>query len=969
LYDALGRITEVGQKPQSTAMTSSISRSQNSLSSWISAGGFVKQQITKTVYDLPVINTGVNDRLVQRNLRNRVSYTQYWDLESNPEWNSAVFYSYDIHGNVDTLLNDYGSSLHTATQNPMNLTGNRWKKIVYRYDLISGKVNHVAYQPNARDALYHRYVYDAENRLIQAEISKDSLYWERDAKYTYYRHGPLARTVIGEQKVQGLDYAYTLQGWLKAVNGTVMNPLYDMGKDGHNSNNVARDTFGFMLYYHDNDYTAIGEASRFKGLRARLIGTSSHRPLFNGNISAMAVNIGVLNKPVLYDYTYDQLNRLTAMDMFNGTNAAANLWDVPAGTFLPVVHYRERIAYDANGNITKYRRNASNGQHLMDSLSYYYKPGTNQLTYVRDSIPGYFYSDYYAEATGRRGHDIDNQFVNNYAYDSIGNLVRDSAEAIRLTVGGIKWNVYGKITEINKIDSGFYAFNAGRFKKINYYYDASGNRIGARYERYGGKPTYSTWYVRDASGNVMGVYSYTDSMRLSELHLYGSSRLGVLQPGINMQATVPTGVSMPQLDQTINQATFTRGNKFFELSNHLGNVLVTLSDKKRGVQNGSTGTVLHYLSIVKSAQDYYPFGMVMPLRQFTSGSSYRYGFNGKEEDDEVKGNGNQLDYGFRIYDPRLGRFLSVDPLAASYPWNSSYAFAENDVMRSVDIDGLEKKVVIHWIDKINDDGTLHISKTSISIDQNARFDGWGRPSAASKSSGSVFAVTETYYYFMSENKISKGKVLLENANVTDVNPPPSAQYDYTKNVMDKKAADDRKWAGLNPFKWLRITSRDIDAPDNAMTVEDVGMGMLAFTSIVGAPAMVKGMLKAEGVAVDGINGTVTKQRNGSFEGPGGMARLKYEKAPYHGTENGIMKSKAPADGQGALDGSLQVKETSPRRIGIDYTKNEFVVFDKTLDNIYHGHVRSWAELHQDMKNILIKNGMADSKGKVLTGTQ
>ncbi len=41
---------------------------------------------------------------------------------------------------------------------------------------------------------------------------------------------------------------------------------------------------------------------------------------------------------------------------------------------------------------------------------------------------------------------------------------------------------------------------------------------------------------------------------------------------------------------------------------------------------------------------------------------YRYGFNGKENDNEVKGEGNQQDYGFRIYDPRLGRFLSVDPL-------------------------------------------------------------------------------------------------------------------------------------------------------------------------------------------------------------------------------------------------------------------------------------------------------------------
>lgn len=68
---------------------------------------------------------------------------------------------------------------------------------------------------------------------------------------------------------------------------------------------------------------------------------------------------------------------------------------------------------------------------------------------------------------------------------------------------------------------------------------------------------------------------------------------------------------------------------------------------------------------------------------------YRYGFNGKENDNEVKGEGNQQDYGFRIYDPRLGRFLSVDPLTDEYPWYTPYQFAGNDVIRHIDLDGLE----------------------------------------------------------------------------------------------------------------------------------------------------------------------------------------------------------------------------------------------------------------------------------------
>ena len=146
---------------------------------------------------------------------------------------------------------------------------------------------------------------------------------------------------------------------------------------------------------------------------------------------------------------------------------------------------------------------------------------------------------------------------------------------------------------------------------------------------------------------------------------------------------------------------FTRGQKFFELSNHLGNVLVTISDRKTSIANtGQTTLVSRYRPVVVSAQDYLSFGAIMPGRSYTApNGGYRYGFNGKENDNEVKGSGNQQDYGMRIYDPRVGRFLSVDPIAKDYPWNSTYAFAENDVIRSIDLDGLEKLLVNEYYDK------------------------------------------------------------------------------------------------------------------------------------------------------------------------------------------------------------------------------------------------------------------------------
>jgi RHS repeat-associated protein len=145
------------------------------------------------------------------------------------------------------------------------------------------------------------------------------------------------------------------------------------------------------------------------------------------------------------------------------------------------------------------------------------------------------------------------------------------------------------------------------------------------------------------------------------------------------------------------------------LSTHLQNVLVTVSDKKTAVDDGTytpttagytkvnstpDGIIDYYKPDIITANDYYPFGMMMPGRKYSTANKYRYGFNGKEKDNEVSGDGNQYDYGFRIYNPRLGRFLSVDPLSPKYPFYTPYQFASNNPIMNVDIDGLEGDPVI-----------------------------------------------------------------------------------------------------------------------------------------------------------------------------------------------------------------------------------------------------------------------------------
>ncbi len=98
-----------------------------------------------------------------------------------------------------------------------------------------------------------------------------------------------------------------------------------------------------------------------------------------------------------------------------------------------------------------------------------------------------------------------------------------------------------------------------------------------------------------------------------------------------------------------------------ELANHLGNVLVTVSDRKLPHET-STGIIDYYMADITSSQDYYAFGQEMPGRNFSS-NTYKFGFNGKENDNEVYGStGTFQDYGMRMYDTRVCRFISVDPL-------------------------------------------------------------------------------------------------------------------------------------------------------------------------------------------------------------------------------------------------------------------------------------------------------------------
>lgn len=94
-----------------------------------------------------------------------------------------------------------------------------------------------------------------------------------------------------------------------------------------------------------------------------------------------------------------------------------------------------------------------------------------------------------------------------------------------------------------------------------------------------------------------------------------------------------------------------------------------------------------------TTKTHHPFGSLQVGRVF-NGTGYKYGFNEKENDLETK----TQDYGFRIYNPSLGKFLSVDPLTKEYPWYTPYQFAGNKPIAAIDIDGAEEFLVIRWMD-------------------------------------------------------------------------------------------------------------------------------------------------------------------------------------------------------------------------------------------------------------------------------
>lgn len=276
-----------------------------------------------------------------------------------------------------------------------------------------------------------------------------------------------------------------------------------------------------------------------------------------------------------------------------------------------------------------------------------YKYNSNKLRWVDEEA-----------AVSVSGSDLEDQDRGNYDYDDIGNLQKDNKEEI----ANIEWTVYEKVAKVTRLQT-------SKKPDLEFTYDANGNRVMKIVKEKTGTAK-TTYYLRDATGNTMAVYEAegVGSAPLpTEWHMYGSSRLGIHRSGTTTNGHVS-------------------GLRSYEVSDHLGNVSLVMSDLKSADIIGVIG--------------YYPFGMAMDGRSLKTGIGFRYGAQGQEKLSEFSE--GVYTYEYRIQDSKIGRFFSIDPLQKDFSWNSSYCYSQNRVIDGKEIEGLEVLLVNE-----KDDATIY----------------------------------------------------------------------------------------------------------------------------------------------------------------------------------------------------------------------------------------------------------------------
>ena len=486
-YDELGRVVESGEYvPGQTAghvfenhlttnATGNSVLQPSILEDRTRSGGLDPVRCTQRSqiwYDLPFQDAQLNGRTQEFTL-GAVAKT------SNDQ--VTTWYSYDELGRVAWVV--------------QNITGVGVKTLDYTYD-FSGNVLEVAYQTGQPDAFRHHYEYDAAQRLYQVYTSPDGVARTLQAKYFYYLHGPLKRVELANG-LQGMDYTYTLQGWLKGINH--VNGRLDPGGDSPAGNGRPKDLFALTLNYFSGDYQSRAQAA------VNLASPSTLVNPFRYDGTIRTASWRTAGSPVhrQSSYEYDAKGQLTQSN-FGALTIAGPL---ASSTYVasPSQAYQEGgLSYDQNGNIQSLRR-TNQGGAVTDNFTYKYAANTNKLTEVHGG-----------GATGPT--------VLDYDYDALGQMTRQRDEQGQRY---LTYNVSGKTT-------GVYLDAAHQQPVVEFAYDDRGFRVSKKSYGAGSSAgqVRTTYYVRDVAGNVLSVYEQGpqtgNAVQRSEVPLYGSARVGTL---------------------------------------------------------------------------------------------------------------------------------------------------------------------------------------------------------------------------------------------------------------------------------------------------------------------------------------------------------------------------------------------------------------------------------------------------------
>jgi RHS repeat-associated protein len=388
-------------------------------------------------------------------------------------------------------------------------------------------------------------LYDIDGKLTYAADDSGNIPstgpLELQAVYSYYLHGPLKRVELASN-LQGIDYLYTADGALKSINHA--DPTKDPGKDGIGSSPVRPDVFGMTLDYYTNDYVGANEQVENISM------PETYADQYSGLIKAMRWHSPVKStKQFAYAYSYDERNQFTNADWGIVTPNPTDLTGPNQLNVDPFKPYQEGVpdangkpGYDANGNINFLQRNSNrllsvNGFDY--DLAYHYETNSNKLLNITNG---------------------DNtSLFRAYQYNGLGQMITEAKDD---KTSYITYDVSGKVT-------GVYADVDHTQPITTFLYDDRGFRLSKTSYGTNFTPELVTWYVRNASGDVLSTYEDNldaDGALATEIPIYGSGRIGLYKPLF--------------------------GNSFYELSDHLGNtravigkvitneVLATMEDER-----------------------------------------------------------------------------------------------------------------------------------------------------------------------------------------------------------------------------------------------------------------------------------------------------------------------------------------------------------------------------------------------------